>query len=243
MQINHPRDGQGYLDFVDYDPEVGPSSTTPGEFDLTFDAIEVWNSGDHWDHLENLTLVDWYSLLNRGYSKVATGNSDTHDADQWAGQPRNLVRIEGELIADSYYDSLLASGGQVTSAPFIEFAIEGQGLGSTVVPADPELALAVQVRVSASTWAPLQTVQLVGNGVVVQQWDVSAETGVVRLDADVEVLPEADTWYHVRAFDSNSDLAPVYPGRMSAALTNPIWVDLAGDGFDAPITDDAASIP
>jgi len=243
VQINHPRDGQGYFDFVHYDPTVGPSSATPGQLDLTFDAIEVWNSGDDWDHLESLTLVDWYSFLNRGHLKVATGNSDTHELEQWAGQPRNLVQVDGELTEEGFYDSLLAFRGQVTSAPFIEFQIDGQGLGSTVVPASPDAAVSVRIRVSAPSWAPLALVQLVGNGVVVQEWDVAAESGVERLDATVEVNPDADTWYHVRAFDPSGDLAPVYPGRMSAAFTNPIWVDLAGDGFDPLIKEDSDEMP
>jgi len=235
VQINHPRDGQGYFDFVHYDPEVGPSSATPGELDLTFDAIEVWNSEDDWDHLESLTLVDWYSFLNRGYLKFATGNADTHELEQWAGQPRNLVQVDGALSEDAFYGGLTAFRSQVTSAPFIEFEIDGQKLGSTVVPAAPDTAVSAHVVVRAPSWAPLATVQLVGNGVVVQEWDVSAESNVERLDATVELQPDKDTWYHVRAFDPSGDLSPVYPGRISAAFTNPIWVDLAGDGFEPPI--------
>lgn len=235
VQINHPRDGQGYFDFVHYDPVVGPSSATPGELDLTFDAIEAWNSGDSWEHLESLTLVDWYSFLNRGHRKVVTGNSDTHELEQWAGQPRNLVQIDGDLTEAAFYDSLLAFRSQVTSAPFIEFKLDGQGLGSTVVCGPGDGAVSVEIRVSAPSWAPLAVVQLMGNGVLVQEWGVSGATGVERLDVAVEVMPEIDTWYHVRAFDPSGDLSPVYPGRISAAFTNPIWVDLDGDGFDPPI--------
>ncbi len=238
VQINHPRDGQGYFDFVHYDPAVGPSSAKAGELDLTFDAIEVWNSNDDWHHLANLTLVDWYSFLNRGHRKIVTGDSDSHDISQWVGQPRNLVPVDGALTEEGFYDSLLASRSQVTAAPFIEFQLDGQGLGATVVPATPGAPVSMQIRVSAASWVPLTTVQLVGNGEVVQEWDVAAATEVVRFDDTLEVTPEKDTWYHVRAFDPNGNLAPVYPGRLSAAFTNPIWVDLAGDGFDPPIEDD-----
>ena len=237
VQINHPREGQGYFDFVHYDPIVGPSSAKPGELDMTFDAIEVWNSSDNWPHLRDLTLVDWYSFLNRGYRKVATGNADTHDLSQWAGQPRNLVKVDGELSESAFYDALLASKSQVSSAPFIEFTINDEGLGSTITPATPTTVVRARIRVSAPTWAPLTTVQLIGNGEIVQEWDITDETDLERLDVTVELSPAVDTWYHVRTFDPVRNLTPVYPGRSSAAFTNPIWIDLAGDGFDPPIVD------
>ncbi|NQT91848.1 MAG: CehA/McbA family metallohydrolase, partial [Lentisphaerae bacterium] len=238
VKINHPRDGQGYFDLVGYDPAVGPSSALPGRFDLTFDAIEVWNSGDDWDHLATRTLPDWYSFLNRGYRKIATGNSDSHELTQWAGQPHNLVRIDGDLTETAFYDALMAGHGQVTAAAFIEFHIDAAGLGDTVVPDTPNDPVQAEIRISAPSWAPLDTVRLIGNGEVVQEWDVSGAEDVVRLDEVADLFPVVDTWYHVVAFDTDQDLAPVYPGRTSAAFTNPIWVDRDGDGFDPPVKDD-----
>jgi hypothetical protein len=214
---------------------VGLSSATSGELDLTFDAIEVWNSGDDWNHLSQLTLVDWYSFLNRGHRKIATGDSDSHELSQWVGQPRNLVQVGGALTEEGFYDSLLAFRSQVTAAPFIEFQVDDQGLGATVVPGGLEGPVSMHIRVSAASWVPLTTVQLVGNGEVIHEWDVSEAAEVVRLETTLEVVPESDTWYHVRAFDPNVRLDPVYPGRLSAGFTSPIWVDLAGDGFDPPV--------
>jgi hypothetical protein len=243
VQLNHPRDGQGYFDFVGFDPEVGPSSADPKKFDLTFDAIEVWNSGASWDEIEALTMPDWYSFLNRGHAKVATGNPDSHELDSWAGQPRNLVLLSQAVTPGdatgtekAFFDALLAFRSQVTSAPFVTFSVDGKDLGSTVVPG-PDGSVEIAVRVDAASWVPLDTVRLMGNGEVVEEWDVSGASGVVRLEATLELLPVADTWYHVVAFDKDETLAPVYPGRSSLSFTNPIWVDLAGDGFDPPIED------
>lgn len=237
VQINHPRDGQGYLDFAGYDPAVGPASAKPGLFDFTFDAVEVWNSSDSWAHMRDATLPDWYSFLNRGEVIIATGNADTHDLSQWAGQPRNLVPVEGTLTEDGFYDALLAGRSQVSSAPFITFTLDGKTLGSTVVPETSGSSVMASVRVEAASWVPLDTVLLIGNGEIVQQWDVSGTQGLVRLDTAIELMPLQDTWYHVIAVDLDETLTPLYPGRTCAALTNPIWVDRDGDGFDPPITD------
>jgi hypothetical protein len=234
VQINHPRDGQGYLDFAGYDRTVGAASTKPGLFDWTFDAMEVWNASNNWNHLSTKTLADWYSFLNQGQRIVATGNSDSHGLTQWAGQPRNRVKGKGALTEDSFYDALLAFKSQVTSAPVIHFQLDDQELGSTITSVPAGTALTASIRVEAASWVPLATVRLMGNGEMLQEWDISAETGMVRLDATAEVNPVVDTWYHVVAFDPVRSLSPLYPGRTSAAFTNPIWVDLDGDGFDAP---------
>ncbi|MFH1531299.1 MAG: CehA/McbA family metallohydrolase [Pseudomonadota bacterium] len=234
VQINHPRVGQGFFDLVGYDPETGPEAMDPVVFDMTFDSMEVWNAGEKWGHLRDQTLPDWYSFLNRGYRKIGVGNSDSHGLRQWAGQPRNLVLAEASTD-EAFYGALKAGRSQVTSAPFIEFTAGDAVLGDTVVPGTPEAPVTFSIRVTAPTWAPLATVRLVGNGAVVQEWDVSGETGLLRLDVETPVAPPHDAWYHVIAFSEAGDLAPLYPGRASMAFTNPIWVDRDGDGFDPPL--------
>lgn len=237
VQVNHPRDGQGYFDLVNYDPAVGPSSALAGRFDLTFDSMEVWNSSDNWDHLSQKTLPDWYSFLNRGRRIIGAGNADTHTLSQWASQPHNLVLVDGALTEQAYFDAMLAGKAQITSAPFVEFSVNGATLGDTVTPAQAGDALSMHIQVSAPEWASLDKVQLIGNGQLVREWDVSGITDLVRLDETIEVTPTEDTWYVILAFDPDTDLSPVYPGRTCAAITNPIWVDVAGDGFDPIIQD------
>lgn len=234
IQINHPREGTSFFNHIDYDPEIGPASVSEEEFDLEFDAIEVWNSNDDWHHLETKTLPDWYSFLNRGINKVATGNSDSHDLNGWGGQARNLTRVE-VLTEDKFYDSLLGFRSQVTGAPFFEFSVDGKGLGDTVVPAAPGAAITVEIKVWVPSWAGLTRVRLVANGSTLEEWDVPEGTTPLRFQVSQAYTLDEDTWLHVAAYEENSNLAPVYPGRQCAGFTNPIWVDLAGDGFDPPI--------
>jgi hypothetical protein len=235
IQVNHPRSGQGLLDFIDYDPAIGPDSVEPGELDLEFDVIEVWNADEDWGHLTGKTFPDWYSFLNRGHAKAATGNSDSHSITQWVGQPRNLVQA-GSASEEDFYAGLLALRSQVTSAPFIQLEIEGKGLGETVAPEKPEGPIQVSLRVSAPTWAPALKIVLVGNGEVVEEWDETTPGEILRFEEEVALTPAQDTWYHAAAY-STGNLSPLYPGRPCIAFTNPIWVDLAGDGFAPPISD------
>ncbi len=237
VQINHPRASQGFFDVVGYDPETGPEAMDPAKFDMSFDSMEVWNSGEKWQDLRDDTLPDWYSFLNRGHRTIGVGNSDSHGLGQWAGQPRNLVLADA-ATDEAFYGALKAGRSQGTSAPFIEFTAGDAILGDTVVPASPDEPVVFSIRVSAPDWAPLDSVRLVGNGAVIQEWDVSGETGLVRLETEATVAPPHDAWYHVIAYSEFGDLAPLYPGRPSMAFTNPIWVDRAGDGFDEPIPTD-----
>ncbi|MBM4371702.1 MAG: CehA/McbA family metallohydrolase, partial [Deltaproteobacteria bacterium] len=234
IQINHPREGQGLFDHVGYDPAAGPEGSPPEKLDLNFDAIEVWNGNQGWDHLWSHTLPDWYSFLNRGIRKVATGNSDSHGLSQWIGQPRNLVQA-GAATDEAFYGALGAGRSQVTSGPFIELTVGGGGPGDTVVPPSADAALDLTIRVSAATWIPVDTVLLVGNGAVVQEWPVDTHEGILRFEVTVQVAPSYDTWYHVVARATAEDMSPLYPGRESMSFTNPVWVDRDGDGFDPPI--------
>lgn len=234
IQINHFREGTAFFNAIDYDPELGPGVLHPDDWSDNFDALEVWNSNQDLDHLFNKTLVDWYSLLNRGINKVATGNSDSHGLTQWAGQPRNLVN-SAENTEDSVYAALAAFDGQVTSAPVIEFTVDGQGLGKTVVPNGSGVDVVIKVR--AADWVPLSTVRLVANGETIETFDVLPGADVLRFEFAGSYEFTEDTWLHVLAYDEQARLYPIYPGRESLSFTHPIWIDLAGDGFDALIED------
>ena len=234
VQINHPRDGTGFFDFIGYDNQVGPASVEPGLLDDTFDAFEVWNANESWDTMSGVLLPDWYSFVNRGWNKIPTGNSDSHSLTAWVGQPRNMVQSDS-VDEDDLFAALKAHKSVVTSAPLIEFTLDGQGLGETVVPAGADKAVEATIEVFLASWAGLTDVYLVANGETVVQWKVEESTDVLRFAVSETLLPQQDTWYHVIAHDSSGDLSPVYPGRRCTGFTQPIWVDLAGDGFDPPL--------
>ncbi len=73
-QVNHPRDGTGWFDWLGYDPAIGIAERRAQPVDPNFEAIEVFNSGAN----DQGTLADWFSFLDQGYIYTMTGNSDTH---------------------------------------------------------------------------------------------------------------------------------------------------------------------
>jgi hypothetical protein len=234
-QINHPRAGQGFFDFIRYDPAVGLDSVAPGAIDANFDTIELINSGDVLVGLEQI-LPDWYSLLNQGWRKAGVGVSDSHsetnpgDARTWlyvgTDDPR-AVSDEQLVAALTGLHAIAASG------PFVEAGIGGAGIGETVTltAADP---WEVAVRVQAPSWMPVDWVRVVVDGETVAEEPAAAD-GVVRFDAAIP-LParDQDFWVVVLAGAPEKTMAPVSPGQRVLSIANPIFVDVDGDGWHPP---------
>ena len=90
-----------------------------------------------------------------------------------------------------------------------------------------------QIRVDAAPWVPVDRIELIANGRVLQQFDVASATQVSRLTQELRVRPERDTWYLVLA-TSERRWGPAFSRYSSFSFTNPIFVDVDGNGyFDA----------
>jgi len=143
-----------------------------------------------------------------------------------------------------------------TTGPFIDFSVDdgsaSAGIGDTLVPAGASVNLHIRVR--ATNWMPVQEVRLVANGFTVMKFTGSqlkspprspwsqGKGRVTRLDTTVTLPVSQDTYFLVEA-GAPVDGTPVLPANFARmivpglepmAFTNPIFVDLAGDGFDAP---------
>jgi len=234
IQVNHPRSFTDYFNFVGLDAETG-TVEKPEAWSGDFDTLELFNGLDSANQVLNDTLPDWYGFLNRGQNYVATGDSDQHEADQMSGNARNYVAVPDDdpagLDLDVVFDNLLAFRSMVSTGPFLGFTVDGQGLGQTVVPAGGTIS--VQLEVLAPAFVPVDYVRIVGNGEIVFEESFADPGTPVRFERTIELTPAVDTWYHALAGHSTASPRPLH-GKGSLAFTNPIWVDLDGDGFDPP---------
>jgi hypothetical protein len=245
IQVNHPRMGEiGYFDVGKFDVET--QSGRDG-FSLDFDTLEVWNGFDlaNPDALES-NFREWLSLVSRGRRWTAVGNSDSHRVVyEWAGYPRTYVRVGDERVDASLVDRVVRGLRQgavmVTSGPFIELQADGSGPGSTVIAANGAISVSLDVR--APAWIGIRSADLLLDGVVVKHLDLTdPETGATsgpgaRL-AWRGSIPVRRDGFLVASVHSTSTLERVLPGAhvASGAFTNPIWVDVDGDGdWTAPL--------
>jgi hypothetical protein len=192
-----------------------------------------------------------------------TAVSDSHKMVlEDAGYARAYVGGVGDnpsgLDVTAFNSNVNAGNMSGTTGPFITVsAASGSntaGLGQTLVAPGGNVTLTIKVQ--AANWIPVEEVRIIANGFVTQTFDattspavkpapgnpLSQGTGAVtRFAAEVPLTASVDTYFIVEAGAKLSPLPTasgivdtIVPGMVPLGFTNPIFVDLAGDGFDPP---------
>jgi len=241
IQINHPREGQeGYFNLNGLDPHLAMARDP--HFNFGFNTLEVFNGKRSKNGA--LSLRDWFNLLNRGYVFTATGNSDSRMVvTQERGYPRNYLGIYSDnpgRISDQAVVSAVRDRHDVivTNGPFIRAEVNGRGrIGTQVTvasttPGIPNVQLAIEVQ--APQWMRVEEIEIVANGTVIQRLAAQTPDDVIKFRDTISLRANRDTWYVVIARGSQG-MEPVVPRYKGTTITpfgftNPIWVDVDGDG-------------
>lgn len=242
IQINHPRsNSQGFFNTFSYDPIVGVDSFEAGDFDFNWDAMELINANDVGDAL-NYSLADWFSFFNQGAHKAGTAVSDCHN-DSCPGDARSFIRTGEDdpslVTEDMFVDAIKNLRVQAASGPFVTMNVGEAEIGDTAdLGGDGSFKL--HVKVQAPTWMPLDWIRVVVNGDIVAAVDADQlQSGVVRYDSSFDLTVDKDSWIVVLAGAPQKRLAPVSPSQPVLTIANPIFVNLEGDGYEAPGLPDA----
>ena len=219
-----------------------PDGRTRG---IDFDAIELMNGDSREQYLQVREF--WHSLLRQGLRRTATANSDTHGPDEIAAYPRNYVYLaseRGSWDEDQFDAAVLAGRLFGSNGPLIAaFTANGARIGDEI--AAPGGRVVVDLAVAAAPWVPVDEVRLLANGELLRSWSQlpgGASPPAMRLQQRVELTLERDSFLTLEA-GAPLDAAPAawasaHPGDYTvvargftpAAFTNPIWVDVDGDG-------------
>jgi hypothetical protein len=241
VQVNHPRLStfSGYFEVTAFDRNRLDNAVEV--LSLDFDTLEVWNGREYilygFDHTPGL-LQDWYALLNAGKRVVATGDSDTHGlASSIFGYPRTCLRVprsrSGAVAAEDVVQALRDGNAVVTSGPWIEASLAGQGPGDL---AQVQSEAVLDVVVQAPNWAPVDRLLVVVNGEVAATRAIDA----LPYKTNISLQLTRDSWVVVLVDGSKGALGPIPPDTVlpmpSMAFTNPIFTDFDGDGqWTAPL--------
>jgi len=193
---------------------------------------------------------------------VGSGVSDSHRITlESAGYHRSYVSGVGDdpnaLNVATFDANVKAGRVMATTGPYIEYTLEDSNAataqpGDTIVPATSDVTL--HIKVQSTNWIPVEEVRVVVNGIVLNTFDTTTTPAVTlpkkatsgskkttRFEADVPLSLTQDDWILVEA---GAPLSPpplpdpfasqIVPGLVPNAFTNPIFVDLGGDGFDPP---------
>jgi hypothetical protein len=248
-QVNHPRSrGLGYFLFYDLDPARAAAAKAP--FDLDFDLMEAMN-GPRLNEANRQSIEDWFHLLNRGYGIRIMGSSDTHTIEgAEPGYSRTYVLYGGPkgkaLDVPAFLRAVKEGRSFVSNGPIVAARAGKSTFGDMATAKKGRLDLAV--KVTGAPWLDVSEVRLVVNGerkiVLPVKNPSSAE---VKFDQKIRLELAGDAWIAVEVVGART-LFPVLQriagsGRpadaaLPYALTNPILVDVDGNGrFDPPWKD------
>ncbi|MCA9517279.1 MAG: CehA/McbA family metallohydrolase [Myxococcales bacterium] len=240
IQVNHPRGSsfQAYFDAIGYDAVRDEAVARPDRWTDDWDLLEVFNGTCLDDERNALALADWVAMNDHGYKKTLSTGSDTHAWDHQIGVPRTWVHVDRAAVADdpeALVAPFRARHAFISCGPFLRVETPtGAELGD-LVGVDADGALALHVVVEAPSWMDADVVRVRVNGVVVAERPVAAPKKVplpgnqgVRFDEVIAVTPAADAWVTVEV-EGDTQMRP-YIGERPFAMTNPIDVDVDGDG-------------
>lgn len=192
----------------------------------------------------------WMQLLNLGYRIPGVVNTDAHYNLHGSGWLRNYVRSSSDDPSQISVDEMVrnSEAGRIvmTSGPYLEvtarsgraIAIAGEDLPAL------EKTVELTVRVQCPNWLDINRVQVFVNGRPSPEFgwtrreDADAfGNGVVKFERRITMTLEQDAHLIVGAIGEGLSLGRVMGdefGKMPpVAVSNPIFVDIDGDGFQA----------
>lgn len=245
VQVNHPRSqGLGY--FLTYRLDPKSAATADAPFVMNFDVMEAMN-GANLGEDNRTSIEDWFHFVNRGYPIRIVGSSDAHAQD--GGEPgysRTYVLYDGAKGAGLDVPALMRSIKEgrsfVSNGPIVSARANGKATyGDTLTARGGRVVLDIDVK--AAPWIDVSEIRLVVSGVRQEPILVSGKGGAgavtqrfagrreISLDRDgwivVEVVGRETLYPTVQQRSGNGDPAGA---PLPYALTNPIFVDVDGDG-------------
>ncbi|MEX0906879.1 MAG: CehA/McbA family metallohydrolase [Gemmatimonadota bacterium] len=169
----------------------------------------------------------YYRLLNAGFRIAATGGTDNF-SDVWRDPPpgsdRTYVQITGPLTVQNWLDGVVAQRTFMSTGPLLLLEVEGRSPGEEVAVA-ANAAGSVEVEVTAVSIAPMDRLEIVVNGDVVETVE---SRDSLRIEFSGSVPVPAGGWVVARVIGPPSK----YVGDSYAyAHTSPVYVVRGGAGF------------
>lgn len=169
------------------------------------------------------TIPLWYRLLNCGFRVAPSAGTDVFlnkIPSRLPGADRAYVKLDGEFSYSAWIDGLKAGRSFISSGPMLEFQVDGHDSGDTLKLASPRK---VKVVAKATAQFPLEKVELIYNGEVVQAAKLSEDK--LSGDASMELQIPKSGWIGFRA---TGPIQPDHSGGPFEAHAAPVYVEVAG---------------
>jgi len=197
-------------------------------------------------------VFTWMQMLNLGYRIPGVVNTDAHYNFHGSGFLRNYITSPtDDPAAIDTADIVRASErGRIvmTNGPFLTVRLASAAAGTTATAgpgdaiADDDGEVMLAVRVQCSNWLDVDRVQVFVNGRPVPEANFTRREnhglfskGVVKFAHEFPLRLDRDAHVIVATIGEGSTLGvvmgPEHAATKPVAVTNPIFVDVKGDGF------------
>jgi len=207
------------------------------------DAFEVMNSTrspflDPGDPNRSGAFEDWLSFHNLGHRVAGMAVTDAHGADI-PGQPRSYLAVDDDdpaTVTDAALDAAVLAGAvQMSAGAFARVSIDGAGPGEQATAVDGEVTLDLELQALAEI--DLVHVEILANCDEVAEVVVDAPDEVVKHDGSVTLTLTQDASIVVVGMGTGAmprGLEDYDAANVPRVVTNPIFVDVDGDGAFTP---------
>jgi Tol biopolymer transport system component len=210
--------------------------------DLALGLGDYYDIGALWS--DELASADfYYRLLNAGFRIAATGGTDNFSdvfLDPPPGSDRTFAHLSGPLTHQRWLDAVKAGKTFFSTGPLLFLTVEGREPGEEI--AVPTAApAAMRVKADLTSIAPVDTLEILVNGDVVQTVKPASDPMKLAFDGTV-TLPDGG-WVGARATGPKSkylgddyafaQTSPVYVVRGGRKYVKPADVQFLADTCDA----------
>ncbi|MBI1312356.1 hypothetical protein GC176_13785 [bacterium] len=257
VQINHPDMGWMFRDKNgDGIPDEGHARILPH-----FDVIEIHPipeilklvpTDERGSYRSNNRIFNWLQFLNQGRRWVGVVNTDAHYNYHESGWLRNWVKSPTDnpaavkpldVVRAAEAGALFMSNG-----PFLDVTMREVGDSAAVIAGQdleaPSGQVEIDVTVQCPNWLEVDRLFVLVNGRIHEPLHFRKAThpdrfksGVVRFEEKLRLKLDQDAHLIVAVGGENSTLGkvhgPSWGQHQPAAFTNPVYVDINGDGFKA----------
>jgi len=194
-------------------------------------------------------IFHWMQLLNLGYRIPGVVNTDAHYNFHGSGPFRNFIKSTTDNPAEARVLDMCHAAEQgtltMTNGPFMEVnasSLDSKGGPGEDIKSDGEVLLSV--RVQCPNWIDVNRVQVFINGKPEEKLNFTRRThpqmfadGVQKFHESIQVHLTGDAHLIVAAAGEGLQLGrvmgPATGKRTPITVSNPIYVDVDGDGFQA----------
>ena len=257
IQQNHPDLGWLFYDKNgDGTPDTGYARSFPLMDVMEIHPIDRILNVTQFDERDGRTfgnnrMLNWLQLLNQGYRIFGVVNTDAHYNYHGSGWLRNWIQSGTDAPAMIDPMGMVHASEQgrlvMSNGPYLEVTYQSADGGESIVSGQDLVAksgkVSAHVRVQCPNWFDVDTVVVIINGKVEEKLRFTRDQNadmfsddVLKFDRVLDIVLSEDSHIVVATGHRTETLGDVMGpsgGRQHpAALTNPVFIDVDGNGFD-----------